>query len=144
MYWCFQWQCLFLLPMTVESRKKLPYRLPRRRITGRHSKLWQPERRGRRRKCLELFLPPLHSRCPQQEVRSMVILSLERRYWRRGVKGPKSTRLDEIVDSYVNWLIVSDSGQTLETSECSSFKNKIDPSSEIHCWWAITTRNQQQ
>ena len=54
---------------------------------------------------------------------------------------PKSSRLDDIVDSYVDWLI--DSGQTLDTSESSSFKNfvhAIDPDVEIPGRWAITTR----
>ena len=45
------------------------------------------------------------------ETRSKVISSLKRTHLQRGAKEPKSTRLDEIVDS--NWLIVSDSGQTL-------------------------------
>ena len=47
-------------------------------------------------------------------------------------KLPKSTRLDEIVDSYVDWLI--DSGQSLHTSDSTAFKNfvhKIDPTVEF-------------
>ena len=60
-------------------------------------------------------------------------------------KLPKSTRLDEIVDSYVDWLI--DSGQTLHTSDSIAFKNfvhKIDPTIEIPGRWAITTRIEQK
>ena len=54
---------------------------------------------------------------------------------------PKSSRLEDIVDSYVDWLI--DSCQTLDTSESSSFKNfvhAIDPDVKIPGRWAITTR----
>ena len=99
-------QCNFS-SMAVKSRERLPHLVPRRRITVRHSKEFQLERR---RKCLELFLPSLHSCCPQQEA------------WSSRVSGgdieeeePKATRLGEIVNSYVDWLIFSASGQTLET-----------------------------
>ena len=60
-------------------------------------------------------------------------------------KLPKATRLDEIVDSYVDWLI--DSGQPLHTSDSNAFKNfvhKIDPTIEIPGRWAITTRIEQK
>ena len=54
---------------------------------------------------------------------------------------PKSTRLDEIVDSYIDFLI--EKGLPLDTSESSSFKkfvHKIDPSLDIPGRWAITSR----
>ena len=81
-----------------------------------------------------------------RDVHDMVeTLNDERRDAISKKKLPKSTRLDEIVDSYVDWLI--ESGQTLHTSDSTAFKNfvhKIDPTVDIPGRWAITTRIEQK